>query len=139
MNEEKEKKKNDEEEEDIAFSDGDKVVRGQRGVVMGPVMLGPLKGKGLAIKFPGDREDMNVALTDLSRESVRLRRGEGWGTRGTRGACVREGWRRARRGGEGRCGVRAGLVGRVVPDAARMQRAHMQGVCRFQTRTGGVG
>ena len=51
------------------FANGDKVVHGQQGEVMGPVTDGPVKGKGLAMKFPGNKGNVDCYLTQLSREA----------------------------------------------------------------------
>ncbi len=36
------------------FASGNKVVHGQQGEVMGPAICETLKGKGLAMQFPGN-------------------------------------------------------------------------------------
>ena len=47
-------------------STGDKLVHGQQGKVMGPG-TGNLKGKGLAMRFPGNKANVGCLLTELSR------------------------------------------------------------------------
>ena len=51
------------------FPNGDKLVHGQQGEVMGPAMLESLKGKGLSIRFPGNKANVltECFLTELSR------------------------------------------------------------------------
>ena len=46
---------------------GEKMVHGQQGEVMGPATAESLKGKGLAIRFPGNKGYVECFLTDLSR------------------------------------------------------------------------
>ena len=48
-------------------SSGNKVVHGQQGEVMGPATSESYKGKGLAIRFPGNKGNVACWLTELSR------------------------------------------------------------------------
>ena len=47
---------------------GDRVEHGQRGEVMGPATHEPHRGKGLAIKFEGNKGAVDCYLDMLSRE-----------------------------------------------------------------------
>ena len=49
------------------FPSGNKLVHGQQGEVMGPVMSESFKGKGLSIRFPGIKVNVECLLTELSR------------------------------------------------------------------------
>jgi hypothetical protein len=46
---------------------GEKMVHGQQGEVMGPATSESHKGKGLCIRFPGNTLNVNCLLTQLSR------------------------------------------------------------------------
>lgn len=50
------------------FEDGDRVVYGEMGEVMGPVVSGPVESKGLAMHFPGNKGNANCHLSVLSRD-----------------------------------------------------------------------
>ena len=47
--------------------DGDKLVHGQQGEVLGPANSESVKGKGLSMQFPGNKGGINCRLTSLSR------------------------------------------------------------------------
>ena len=47
------------------FLDGDKVVHGQQGEVMGPATSVALKGKGVCVLFPGNMGNVNCYLTTV--------------------------------------------------------------------------
>lgn len=49
------------------FQDGDKVVFGAKGIVMGPVTNGQVRGKGVAVLFPGNTQNVNCFLHNLGR------------------------------------------------------------------------
>jgi len=49
------------------FLDGDKVVHGQQGEVMGPATSVALKGKGVCVLFPGNMGNVNCYLTSVRR------------------------------------------------------------------------
>ena len=46
---------------------GDKVVHGQQGEVTGPAMSEALKGKGVAVLFPGNKGNINCPLSKVRR------------------------------------------------------------------------
>ena len=46
----------------LTFDDGDKLVHGQQGEVTGPVATGRVKGKGVAVRFPGNKGYVNCYL-----------------------------------------------------------------------------
>ena len=46
---------------------GDKVVHGQQGEVMGPATLETHKGKGVCVRFPGNKFGVNCFLTQVRR------------------------------------------------------------------------
>ena len=46
---------------------GNKWVHGQRGEVVGPAMSEAAKGKGLSMRFHGNKDNVNCWLTELSR------------------------------------------------------------------------
>ena len=48
------------------FANGDRLTHGQRGEVVGPSTSVALKGKGLAMRFPGNNEFVNCYLSTLS-------------------------------------------------------------------------
>ena len=48
-------------------STGDKLVHGQQGEVVGPGTLGTLKGKGVAIRFPGNKGNVQCFLYQVRR------------------------------------------------------------------------
>ena len=48
-------------------SNGDKLVHGQQGEVMGPALSESHKGKGLSMRFPGNKGNVECLLTSLSR------------------------------------------------------------------------
>ena len=48
------------------FPNGDKVVHGQQGEVMGPATSESYKGKGLSIRFPGNKGNVECRLPSLS-------------------------------------------------------------------------
>ena len=82
------------------FPNGDKLVHGQQGEVVGPATGENHKGKGLAMLFPGNKDSIDCYLTQLSRDPpVRGPRGVGWKGRGRWGLARRRG---ARRGGGAR-------------------------------------
>ena len=47
---------------------GDKVVHGKQGEVVGPATDEAVKGKGVAIKFPGNQGNVSCFLKQVSRE-----------------------------------------------------------------------
>ena len=49
------------------FDYGNKVVHGQQGEVTGPATLESLKGKGLEMLFPGNKDSINCGLTEVRR------------------------------------------------------------------------
>jgi len=49
------------------FPSGDKLVHGQQGEVTGPATDEALKGKGVAVLFPGNKGDVNCYLTTVRR------------------------------------------------------------------------
>ena len=53
--------------ESQAFDDGDKVVHGQRGEVVGPGTLEGYVGKGVAVLFPGNKGRLACYLTQVRR------------------------------------------------------------------------
>ena len=62
--------------ENHTFPSGNKAVHGQRGEVVGSATGEKTKGKGLAMRFPGNKGVVNCYLTSLSREPpVRSARG----------------------------------------------------------------
>ena len=72
------------------FSTGDKVAHRQRGQVVGPATSESHKGKGLAMKYPDNKGNVNTYLTELSREApVRVR--EGWSAVGRAAARLSRG------------------------------------------------
>ena len=54
------------------LSNGDKVVHGQRGEVVGPAMEMSHKGKGLAMRFPSNKDDVECTLAELSPRSEKM-------------------------------------------------------------------
>ena len=48
-------------------SNGDKVVHGQRGEVVGPATAESHKGKGVKVQFPGNKSSIECFLTDVRR------------------------------------------------------------------------
>ena len=58
-------------------SNGDKWEYGQQGEVMGPATHEDLKGKGLDMKFPGNKGNIECFLSGLSREPP-VRSWGGW-------------------------------------------------------------
>ena len=50
-----------------SFPSGDRVVHGKQGEVMGPATSETRKGKGLQMKFEGNKGFVDCLLTDLSR------------------------------------------------------------------------
>ena len=52
---------------DHTFPSGDKLEYGAKGVVVGPATSEAAKGKGLKMRFPGNKDAISVYLTDLSR------------------------------------------------------------------------
>ena len=63
-----------------AFADGDKLVHGQQGEVVGPATVETRKGKGVAVRFSGNKGWVDCYLTSVRRlraapaDSPRLRR-----------------------------------------------------------------
>ena len=53
------------------FEDGDRVVHGQQGEVTGPATLESHKGKGVAVRFPGNRAAISCDLDQVRRKSRR--------------------------------------------------------------------
>ena len=51
-------------------SNGDKLVHGQRGEVVGPATVESIKGKGVRLLFPGNKGDVDCFLTDVRRLSA---------------------------------------------------------------------
>ena len=49
------------------FANGDKVVHGQQGEVVGPATSETHKGKGVAVLFPGNNTHVNCYLTTVRR------------------------------------------------------------------------
>ena len=49
------------------FSSGDKLVHGQQGEVTGPATDEATKGKGVAVRFPGNKGNVNCYLTNVRR------------------------------------------------------------------------
>ena len=49
------------------FANGDKVVHGQQGEVMGPITREPHKGQGVAVCFPGNKRHKDCLLTEVRR------------------------------------------------------------------------
>ena len=49
------------------LSNGDKLVHGQQGEVTGPATLETHKGKGVAVRFPGNKFNVNCPLTSVRR------------------------------------------------------------------------
>ena len=49
----------------LTFDDGDKLVHGQQGEVAGPVATGRVKGKGVAVRFPGNKGYVNCYLNTV--------------------------------------------------------------------------
>ena len=48
-------------------STGDKIVHGQQGEVTGPATLETLKGKGVAVRFPGNKGNIECYLNTVRR------------------------------------------------------------------------
>ena len=48
------------------FDDGDRLTHGQQGEVVGPATLESHKGKGLKMRFPGNKGVVDCHLTELS-------------------------------------------------------------------------
>ena len=53
-----------------SFPDGDKLVHGQQGEVVGPATVESIKGKGVRLLFPGNKGDVDCFLTDVRRLSA---------------------------------------------------------------------
>ena len=49
------------------WDDGDKLVHGQQGEVTGPATSVATKGKGVNVRFPGNKGDVNCYLTEVRR------------------------------------------------------------------------
>ena len=49
------------------FADGDKLVHGQQGEVVGPATVETYKGKGVAVRFPGNKDNIECYLTAVRR------------------------------------------------------------------------
>jgi len=49
------------------FSNGDKLVHGHQGEVVGPATLKRHKGNGVAVRFPGNKGDVECLLTQVRR------------------------------------------------------------------------
>ena len=49
------------------FPSGDKLVHGQQGEVTGPAALETHKGKGVAVRFPGNKGNVGCPLTQVRR------------------------------------------------------------------------
>ena len=49
------------------WDDGDKVVHGQQGEVTGPATIETHKGKGVAVRFPGNNGSLECHLTEVRR------------------------------------------------------------------------
>ena len=49
------------------FPDGDKLVHGQQGEVVGPATSEQAKGKGVDVRFPGNRGDVQCYLVTVRR------------------------------------------------------------------------
>jgi len=49
------------------FRSGDKLVHGQQGEVTGPATLETHKGKGVAVRFPGNKGNVQCRLTQVRR------------------------------------------------------------------------
>ena len=49
------------------FPSGDKVVHGQQGEVVGPATSEHTKGKGVAVRFPGNKGNIDCFLTQVRR------------------------------------------------------------------------
>ena len=49
------------------FPSGDKLVHGQQGEVTGPAALETHKGKGVAVRFPGNKGNVECLLTQVRR------------------------------------------------------------------------
>ena len=50
-----------------SFSNGDKLVHGQQGEVTGPANGEATKGKGVSVRFPGNKRDVACFLTEVRR------------------------------------------------------------------------
>ena len=53
-----------------SFDNGDVLIFGERGTVVGPATLASHKGKGLAVLFEGNKGTVQVFLNQLSREPL---------------------------------------------------------------------
>ena len=51
-------------------SNGDKLVHGQQGEVVGPATLESVKGKGVDVRFPGKKANIECSLTSVRRLSA---------------------------------------------------------------------
>ena len=49
------------------LADGDKLVHGQQGEVVGPATLESHKGKGVCVRFPGNKGNVECKLTKVRR------------------------------------------------------------------------
>ena len=49
------------------FADGDKLVHGQQGEVTGPATSESYKGKGVLVRFPGNKGNINCLLDQVRR------------------------------------------------------------------------
>ena len=49
------------------FPSGNKLVHGQQGEVTGPATLETHKGKGVAVRFPGNKGNVECYLTEVRR------------------------------------------------------------------------
>ena len=49
------------------FANGDKVVHGQQGEVTGPATSEHTKGKGVSVRFPGNKGNVSCRLTEVRR------------------------------------------------------------------------
>ena len=53
--------------ESKTWDDGDKRMHGQQGEVTGPATLDGVKGKGVNVRFPGNKDNINCLLTQVRR------------------------------------------------------------------------
>ena len=49
------------------WDDGDKLVHGQQGEVMGPATAESVKGKGVDVRFPGNKANISLVLAQVRR------------------------------------------------------------------------
>ena len=95
-----------------AVSTGDKLEHGGRGVVTGPATCESHKGKGVDVKFPGNKDNFSCLLTEVRRLPALLPPGP------TLRAAAGGAWRGGRRRGDKRRGGAAAAEPAPTPGPA---------------------